>query len=126
MAFVVVGLGYIKRLTVSLQSHLQDICNAYAEVVTVKQTLHQIRSDIEMQHKKWFDDAVSLGENINASAPSIPRQCKRQTQRANTPADHLKYSIPGCVVGTSQFEILRDTDKGSKSNGNCSICHRGE
>ena len=35
---------------------------------TVKQTLHHLRSDIEMQHKKWFDDAVSLGENIDASA----------------------------------------------------------
>ena len=49
MAFVVVknGLGYLKGSTVSLQSHLQDICNAYAEVVTV---LLQIRSDIEVQH----------------------------------------------------------------------------
>ena len=55
---------------------MQDICNAYAEVVTVKQTLHQICSDIEMQHKKWFDDIVSLGENNDASATSIPRQCK--------------------------------------------------
>ena len=53
-AFVVAknGLGYSKGLIVSLQSHLQHICNAYAEVVTVEQTLHQICRDIEMQHKK--------------------------------------------------------------------------
>ena len=70
-----------------MQSHLQDICNAYAEVITVKHVLLQIRSDIEVQHKKWFDYAVTLGENIDASAPSIPRQCKRQIQRANIPAD---------------------------------------
>ena len=56
MAFVVVknGLGYLKGLTVSLQSHLQDICNVYAEVITVKHVLLQIRSDIEVQHKKWL------------------------------------------------------------------------
>ena len=73
MAFVVVknGLGYLKGLIVSLQSHLQDICNAYAEVITVKHVLLQIRSDIEVQHKKWFDYAVTLGENTDASAPSI-------------------------------------------------------
>ena len=48
MAFVVVknGLGNLKGLTVSLQSHLQDICNAYAKGITVKHVLLQIRSDI--------------------------------------------------------------------------------
>ena len=37
MAFVVTkcGFGFIKGLTVSLQSHSQDICNAYSEVDNV-------------------------------------------------------------------------------------------
>ena len=35
------GLGYTKGLTVSLQSHSQDICNAYAEVVTVIESVIQ-------------------------------------------------------------------------------------
>ena len=35
------GLGYTKGLTVSLQSHSQDIGNAYAEVVTVIESVIQ-------------------------------------------------------------------------------------
>ena len=43
-----------------LLSALVAICNAHAEVVTAKNALLQIRSDIEVQNKKWFDYAVTL------------------------------------------------------------------
>ena len=89
ISFVVVkhGFGFIKGLTVSLQSPLQDICNAYKEVAAVKEALLQIRGGIDVEHKKWYDCAVALGDTINASPPSMPRLCKHQIHRCNTPAE---------------------------------------
>ena len=87
VSFVVVkhGFGFIKGLTVSLQR--QDICNAYKEVAAVKEALLQIRGGIDVEHKKWYDCAVALGDTINASPPSMPRLCKHQIHRCNTPAE---------------------------------------
>ena len=74
MAFVVTkcGFGFIKGLTVSLQNHSQDICNAYNEVDNVKSALREVRDSVASHHKKWYDAAVTLGETVN-TPPSIPR-----------------------------------------------------
>ena len=50
MTFVITkcGFGFIKGLTVPLQSHSQDICNAYNEVGNVKSA---VRSDVDTHHK---------------------------------------------------------------------------
>ena len=89
MVLVVVEnyLGYTKGLTVSLQSRSMDICTAYREANTVRTVLTEIRDNIDQHHKAWYETAVELSEKIHGSAPSIPRRCSRQTQRANVPAE---------------------------------------
>ena len=88
MAFMITkqGFGFIKGLTISLQSHSKDICNAYSEVDNVIHTLCEIREKINSHHKKWYDTATTLGSAVN-TLPSIPRRCSRQRGRSNVPAN---------------------------------------
>ncbi|XP_062518720.1 52 kDa repressor of the inhibitor of the protein kinase-like [Corticium candelabrum] len=88
MALVVAHacFGFVKGLTVSLQGRSQDICSAYVEVDSVKTALYEVRVDIHTFHKKLYATAVGLAETINASLPSIPRRCARQSFRSNVPA----------------------------------------
>ena len=64
MAFSVVNnvLGFAKRLTISLQSQAQDICNACNEVDSVKRVLQDVHvlSNIDTYHKKWYGHADHL------------------------------------------------------------------
>ena len=46
------GLGFIKGLTISLQGQSKDTCCAYNEFVSVKETLSEVRSNIDTHHKK--------------------------------------------------------------------------
>lgn len=89
IAFVVTKqcLGYIKGLTVSLQKRAKDICQAYSEVSSIVRALNEVRSNIDVKHKVWYDMAVALGEKVDASEPQLPRRCGRQTARSNTPGD---------------------------------------
>ena len=80
-------LGYIKGLTTSLQMRAKDICHAYNEVSVVKTTLQEVRESVDIHHKQWFDIASELAEKINGCPPDLPRRCKHQTARDNTPAD---------------------------------------
>ena len=41
-----------KGLTISLQGQSKDICYAYNEIVTVKEALSEMRSNIDTYHKK--------------------------------------------------------------------------
>ena len=60
--------------------------SAYVEVDSAKTALYQVREDIDTFHKKLYATAVALAETINASLPSIPCRCARQTFRSNVPA----------------------------------------
>ena len=55
-----VGLGFIKGLTISLQRQSKDICCAYNEIVTVKEALSEVHSNIDTNHKKFYYLVVSL------------------------------------------------------------------
>ena len=85
------GLGFIKGLTISLQGQSKDICCAYNEIVTVKEALREMRSNIDTYHKKLYDSVVSLGGKINALPPSLPRRCTHQTNRENVPSNPEEY-----------------------------------
>ena len=80
-------LGYVKGLTVSLQKKAKDICLAYREVTSVVTALTELRQNIDVKHKEWFDVAVGLGQTVNASEPQLPRRCNIQRGRSNTPGD---------------------------------------
>ena len=81
------GLGFIKGLIISLQGQSKDICCAYNEIVTVKEALSEVRSNIDTYHKKLYDSVVSLVGKINALPPSLPRRCTHQTNRENVPSN---------------------------------------
>ena len=91
------GLGFIKGLTISLQGQSNDICCAYNEIVTVKEALSEVCSNIDNSHKKLYDSVLSLGGKINALPPSLPRRCTHQTNRenlpSNTPEEYFKRGI---------------------------------
>ena len=91
------GLGFIKGLIISLQGQSKDICCAYNEIVTVKEALSEVRSNIDTYHKKLYDSVVSLGGKINALPPSLPRRCTQQTNRenvpSNTPEEYFRRAI---------------------------------
>ena len=87
MTFIIIKCGFgFKGLTVSLQSHSQDICNAYNEVENVKSAFRESRSNVYTHHKTWYDIAITLGDTVNTPS-SIPRRCARQTSRCNVPGD---------------------------------------
>ena len=88
IAFVVAKqcLGYIKGLTISLQKRAKDICQACNEVSSIVTALTEVRANIDVKHREWFDIAVALCQKVNASAPELPRRCSHQTSRSNTPA----------------------------------------
>ena len=53
-------LGLIKGLTISLQGQSKDICCVYNEIVTVKEALSEVRSNIDTNHKTLYYSIVSL------------------------------------------------------------------
>jgi Domain of unknown function (DUF4371)/hAT family C-terminal dimerisation region len=100
LAFIVCRnvLRYIQPLTVSLQRRTIDICAAMQEVKTVIKTLKNCRIRIDGYFDKWFDEAETLGQSVNASAPQLPRTTHKQIHRANTPADTPKQSYHRIVA----------------------------
>ena len=56
------GLCFIKGLTISLQGQSKDI----HEIVTVKEALSEVHSNIDTYHKELYDSVVSFGCKINA------------------------------------------------------------
>ena len=67
------------------------------KIVTVKEVLSEVRSNIDTYHKKLYDSVVSLGGKINALPPSLPRRCTHQTNRenvpSNTPEEYFRRAI---------------------------------
>ena len=53
--------GFVKGLTVSLQSRSQDICSAYVEVDSVKTALCEVREDIDTFHTKMVCHCSCFG-----------------------------------------------------------------
>ena len=93
-----VGLCSINGLTISLQGQSKDICCAYNEIVTVKEALSEVRSNIDTYHKKLYDSVASLGGKINALTPSLPRRCNHQTNRENVPSNTAEEYIRRAIT----------------------------
>lgn len=91
MAFVVAreGMAFTKGLTVKLQSVTQDIMNSYKEIETVKNTLQNIRDNIDAYHLVWYQQAISMAETLGVEAKK-PRTVGRQAHRNNVPADTIE------------------------------------
>lgn len=89
MAFIVMWKAptLIKGLSISLQSSSIDICKAYKDVSSTKESVELVRDKVDEFHMQWFDLAKSKAQAVSADGPSIPRRCGRQRNRVNTPAE---------------------------------------
>lgn len=91
MAFLIMknSLAYVKGLSMrsSLQSRSKDICQAFSEIDSVTTALQKVRTDVDSYHTRWFSEALSIGESVEAEEPSIPRICGHQRNRSNVPSD---------------------------------------
>jgi len=81
------ALCYLKGLTTSLQAEAKDIVEASNEISCVKESLQDVRNNIDDHYSQWFRQAEQMCEVVGVT-PSMPRLCKRQRNRDNTPAEN--------------------------------------
>uniref|UniRef100_A0A1X7T6Z4 DUF4371 domain-containing protein n=1 Tax=Amphimedon queenslandica TaxID=400682 RepID=A0A1X7T6Z4_AMPQE len=74
--------------TIISEGECLDIVTAVQEIDTVIQTVKNVRDNIDRYHSEWFHNVEKMCE-VTGTIPSIPRTCRRQTQRSNVPADTL-------------------------------------
>ena len=78
-------LQYLLGLTRSLQAEAKDIVAAVGEVNNVIMTFKDVRRNIDMYHREWFDEVEKMCEDVGTEA-TMPRLCARQVYRSSTPA----------------------------------------
>ena len=79
-------LKYLQALTSNLQAEALDIVEVVQEISSVKQALHNARSNIDTHHNRWFRTVEQMCSGIGVET-SLPRRCGRQIHRNNTPAE---------------------------------------
>ena len=89
-------LKYLQALTTNLQLEAMDIVEAVQEISSVKQALHNARSNIDTHHNRWFRTVKQMCSDIGVET-SLPRRCGRQIHRNNTPAETPSVYYCRCV-----------------------------
>ena len=79
-------LKYLQALTSNLQAEAKDIVEAVQEISSVREALHNARSNIDKHHRQWFQKVEKMCSDIDVE-PCLPRRCGRQTHCSNVPAD---------------------------------------
>lgn len=82
-------LSHLGGVTVKLQSRSLDIIKAYQEIDDIKSLYASIRSRIDVEFHKVYQQAERMGSSVNVH-PSKPRSCAHQTNRPNAPAESLE------------------------------------
>ena len=82
--------SYLKALTVLLQGSSLDVLVAYDEVHLVRKTLQDIRSEAVKEFEPVYADMLKMATVAGRPELSVPRTCRRQTQRSNVPAETPK------------------------------------
>ncbi len=68
-----------------------DFVQGHDNICLLKESLHEIRNNVNKYSKELFENAEKLASTINVQ-PSIPRTCGIQRHRDNLPAaDPLEY-----------------------------------
>lgn len=78
-------LGFTVRLSETLQSPKQDLSSAYYNVRNVLESIKNIRREADLEFGSIFENSLKVAEELGCDI-SIPRTCKKQTTRENTPA----------------------------------------
>jgi hypothetical protein len=79
-------LEVTRPLTVQLQEAAIDAGAAREKVSRLYVHLERMRSEVDVRHQQWYEEAVSLARSVETD-PQRPRVAGRQHHRANTPAD---------------------------------------
>ena len=85
LVIVTESLRYLLGLTQSLQAESKDIVQAMCEVNTLKDTLKDLRANVDVNHSKWFSEVKLMCKKVG-TVPSLPRLCGRQCHKPNIPA----------------------------------------
>ena len=88
MAFVEVknSLHLLKGMTVKSQNRDNDTLVAYNMIEETRKKIESLRSNIEREHKQWFEEAQKIAEMLDTEM-SVPRVVGRQVHRANNEAN---------------------------------------
>ena len=89
-------LPYISAVTELPQKKYNDILQAFELIESVKAQFHDIRTNVDTFHEKWYKVALELAEKVQLQE-SMPRSCNRKVHRGNQPhsnfSEYYKYSI---------------------------------
>ena len=89
-------LGYTHSATEQLNGPQVDILKDLQMIKTTIRSLQTARREIDLYHKKWFDDASEVASKVGAPVVSY-RVCKTQVYRNNSPSfdvsNHYKTNI---------------------------------
>lgn len=79
-------LSYTRGLTTKLQGKNMELPQAYTDVQTVKETLQEVRKNIENYHRVWFATVQELAQLLDVEIKK-PRSCVRQQNRNNVESE---------------------------------------
>jgi len=79
-------LGFLRPLTIALQSHQCDLLKAHNDARDVIETVKSVRTDETCM--KLFKEAESIAQKFGVTATK-PRSVARQQQRANAPSSDI-------------------------------------
>jgi hypothetical protein len=82
-------LDLIKPLAVKLQKKDQDIVQAYAMIDEVKDSISDLRNNMDVEFSKIYAEAESLAERVGAVI-SIPRLAGHQKHRGNIVSENAQ------------------------------------
>ena len=80
-------LAYTRPTTTILQTRQMDFIQGHNSICLLKESLSEIRKNVNTYSNQFFEKAVELASVINIE-PSIPRTCGIQRHRDNLPADN--------------------------------------
>lgn len=82
-------LGYIRPLSILLQSEACDLVKAHQEARDLLEIFQGIRSDSNAKFHDIYERSASIA-NENDVVPSKPRSTQRQRHRANAPVESIE------------------------------------
>jgi hypothetical protein len=92
-------LDLTRPATVKLQRKEMDLLKAHSEISSLKKDLQDLRSNIDREHHKLYQEAVELAATIGLD-PCKPRIIPVQAHRNNNPSDSIEghYRVNLSVV----------------------------
>ena len=78
-------IGFTRKATVLLQKTEMDLADVKSEIDTLGEKCSAFRSNIDIEHRKLYKEAVEIGEKVTES-PTMPQIVQTHVHRPNAPA----------------------------------------